>query len=1277
MDRDDLPPSINFPEEEEKILKFHNEIDAFNTSNTLSSKRPLFSFYDGPPFATGLPHYGHILAGTIKDVVTRFAYSEGYHVHRNFGWDCHGLPVEYEVDKTHDIKGPADVAAIGVAAYNDKCREIVMRYSSQWRDVVLRLGRWIDFEKDYRTMYPSFMESVWWVFSELFEKGLVYRGVKVMPFSTACATPLSNFEAGQNYKDVQDPAIVVAFSVDDSEENLELLAWTTTPWTLPSNLALCVNPEKDYVKVKDKTRNNRVFALMECRLTWFFKKPEDYEVLDKMKGDKLIGLKYKPLFDYFIEMKESRGAFRVLGDSYVTEETGTGIVHQAPYFGEDDYRICLREGVVTREMPPICPVDASGQFTSEVSDFVGQYVKDADRNICQHLKHAGRLLQQSTIQHSYPFCWRSDTPLLYKAVPTWFIRVECLVDRLLANNAKTSWVPDFIKEKRFANWLRDARDWAISRNRYWGTPIPLWVSDDMEEVVCVGSIEELERLSGVRVTDLHKEFVDPITIPSKMGKGDLKRVSEVFDCWFESGSMPYAQIHYPFENTERFKKGFPADFVAEGVDQTRGWFYTLLVLSTALFDQPPFKNLIVNGIVLASDGQKMSKRQKNYPDPRGVIDRYGADALRLYLINSPVVRAQNLRFFESGVRDVLKDVLIPWYNAFRFLMKSGIEPWERAHKKSFIVPVEIWPKSRNLMDRWVLSFTLTLLRFVHTELQAYRLYTVVPRLLRFIEYLVNWYIRMNRRRLKGESMEDEEDWFAALHTLVKVLTQLIFMMAPFAPFFTEFIFQRLKTKLDFSNFKIENIGEVPSAVDENGAPVSLHYLINLWYPAELEKVNTVTADVVDSALEARVAFMQAAVEAGRSIRTRLELPLKAPLRSAVLIHPPDTDVVDALGKDGSDGLANYVREELNVRQLTVTSDKAAYGVRLRARLNPATAGPRLRGAFKPISNALSNLSQSALEQYVLKGEMTLEDELLSGDDVTIDYVVGDAHESNSSEGNPLLKAAKGKLKKTGRLATTSPVEPKEKPADGPHWEAQAWDVSDGLGRILVLLDVRPDAELVEERLARELINRIQRARKKGNLLPEDTIQVVISTTSESLRKALSTHAMLIDATVKQPIACCADANDDSGALKTAQLDAEARGERLGELVVSEVTTIPPDDLSVTIFHRLTKCSNSKSPASQNQVKAKSDSSPNSAECGSQSPTVKVRCSKTGESIDVHLVDARGNRLVSDVVELLNVVRGAFGWVKTAEMRLVRCGSVVKCSSTENILGFSGLELNLE
>ncbi|EUB57660.1 Isoleucyl-tRNA synthetase, cytoplasmic [Echinococcus granulosus] len=1248
MSRDDLPPSINFSEEEEKIIQFHNEIEAFKTSCRLSAKRPPFTFYDGPPFATGLPHYGHILAGTIKDVVTRFAYSEGYHVERHFGWDCHGLPVEYEVDKLNNISGPQDVEAMGVAAYNAKCREIVMRYSSQWRSVVQRIGRWIDFDDDYRTMYPTFMESVWWVFKQLYEKGLVYRGVKVMPFSTACSTPLSNFEAGLNYKDVQDPAIVVSFPVEDFDNSastvcIELLAWTTTPWTLPSNLALCVNPEKDYVKIKDKSRD-RVFIIMECRLEWFYKKADDYEVLEKMKGKKLIGLKYKPLFDYFIGLKELRGAFRVVGDAYVTEETGTGVVHQAPYFGEDDFRVCLREGIVTKEMATVCPVDASGRFTAEVKDFAGQYVKDADRSICQHLKHAGRLVQQSTLQHSYPFCWRSDTPLLYKAVPTWFVRVECLVERLLANSAATYWVPEFIKEKRFANWLRDARDWAISRNRYWGTPIPLWVSEDFEEVVCIGSVDELERLSGHCVTDLHKEFVDPITIPSRMGKGELRRISEVFDCWFESGSMPYAQMHYPFENAERFNSGFPADFVAEGVDQTRGWFYTLFVLSTALFNQPPFRNLIVNGIVLASDGQKMSKRQKNYPDPCKIVEQYGADALRLYLVNSPVVRAQSLRFSEWGVRDVLKDVFIPWYNAFRFLMKSGIEPWERVHGTTFRVRAEAWPKSRNLMDRWILSFTQSLLLFVRTELRAYRLYTVVPRLVCFIEQLVNWYIRMNRRRLKGEAqptltangatMDAEEDWYGALHTLVKVFFQLIFVMAPFAPFFTEFIYQRLKAKLDFSEFPLDGVSDAESgAVRADGAPASVHYLVGV----------SAESGGIDTALEERVAWMQAAVELGRSIRTRHDLPLKAPLPAAVVIHPL------AEAREAVTALASYVTEELNIRNLTVTDDKTTYRVRLRARLNPVL-GARLRARLRLLAAAVAALPQSSLEAYLTTGEMTVEGERLSGDDVTVDYVVGD--EDNDENNNTQAKKLKAKLAENGK----APVEV----AEGPKYKAQA----DGKG-LLVLLDVRADTELEEERVARELINRIQRARKKA--MPEDAIQVVVSTMSEVLAQVLTSHTALIDATVKQPIVCC---TMEDAALTAATAAVQARGERLGDIVVSDATTIPPDDLVVTIFHRI---ASTKDTASHSTTAASKSHVPGEH---SSMRSLKVRCPVVGESIDVCLVDATGKQLISGVVELLDVVRGAFDWRLAANLRLMHSGTELTCDSTVNVLNLAGQELCL-
>ncbi|THD19745.1 Isoleucine--trna cytoplasmic [Fasciola hepatica] len=704
--------SIDIPSEELDVLGFWDEKKIFETSLKQSSNRPRYTFYDGPPFATGLPHYGHLLAGTIKDIVTRHAHQTGYHVDRRFGWDCHGLPVEYEVDKECGITSPNDVLEMGIKTYNDKCRAIVMRYSSQWEIVTRRFGRWIDFKNDYRTMYPWFMESVWWVFKQIFDKGLVYRGVKVMPFSTACSTPLSNFEAGQNYKDVQDPS--------NTQNTVEFVAWTTTPWTLVSNLALCVHPDKEYVKVHDK-QHKRNFILMKCRLSSLYKEEDEYQILETFLGKTLNGLTYEPMFDYFAHLKKERGAFRVLCDTYVTDDAGTGVVQQAPYFGEDDFRICMANGIIGKDTPMVCPVDPCGRFTDEIKEFAGIYVKEADKTICSVLKQRGRLLSHNTINHSYPFCWRSDTPLIYRALPTWFIRVQDLVDRLLENNAKCHWVPDFVREGRFANWLRDARDWAVSRNRFWGTPIPIWASDDMEEVICVGSIEELAQLSGVHITDLHKESVDPITIPSRTGRGVLRRVSEVFDCWFESGSMPYAQIHYPFENTKTFEEGFPADFIAEGIDQTRGWFYTLLVISTALFNKPPFKHLIVNGIVLAADGQKMSKRAKNYPDPMEVISRHGADALRLYLINSPVVRAQNLRFNEAGVHDVVKDVFLPWYNALRFLFESSIIPFERATGQSFKVPPDSVPETVNFMDKWILSFTQSLIRFVHQELAGERL----------------------------------------------------------------------------------------------------------------------------------------------------------------------------------------------------------------------------------------------------------------------------------------------------------------------------------------------------------------------------------------------------------------------------------------------------------------------------------------------------------------------------------------------------------------------------
>ncbi|XP_074499398.1 isoleucine--tRNA ligase, cytoplasmic [Sebastes fasciatus] len=1037
-----VPESINFPSEEEKILQLWKTKDCFQECLKQSKNRPKYTFYDGPPFATGLPHYGHILAGTIKDIVTRYAHQSGFHVDRRFGWDCHGLPVEYEIDKTLGIKGPDDVAKMGIAEYNKQCRNIVMRYSNEWETSVRRMGRWIDFDNDYKTLYPWFMETVWWVFKQLYDKGLVYRGVKVMPFSTACNTPLSNFESHQNYKDVQDPSVIINFPMVGNED-VALIAWTTTPWTLPSNLALCVNPEFLYVKVKDNA-TEKIYILMEARLGALFKSEGEYTILDKFPGKTLKGKKYKPLFPYFAECGE-KGAFQVVLDNYVKEEEGTGVVHQAPYFGADDYRVCTEYKIITRDQAPICPVDASGCFTSEVTDFAGQYVKDADKHIIKWLKEKGRLVNASSFKHSYPFCWRSDTPLIYKAVPSWFVRVEHMVEKLLDNNSKCYWVPDFVREKRFGNWLRDARDWAISRNRYWGTPIPLWVSDDFEEVVCVGSMDELEELTGLRVTDLHRESIDSLTIPSRCGKGVLRRITEVFDCWFESGSMPYAQAHYPFENRKEFEDTFPADFIAEGIDQTRGWFYTLLVLSTALFGKPPFKNVIVNGLVLASDGQKMSKRKKNYPDPGLVVQQYGADALRLYLINSPVVRAENLRFKEEGVRDVLKDVFLPWYNAYRFLVQN-VQRLQKEDEIQFLYNENTTKQSDNIMDKWIQSFTQSLIQFFKAEMEVYHLYTVVPRLVKFVDMLTNWYVRTNRRRLKGES--GTEDCLWALETLFSVLFSMCRLMAPFTPFITEMMYQNLRHLID------------PASVEEKDSS-SIHYLM----------LPQLRESVIDKRIESAVSQMQSVIELGRVIRDRKTLPVKYPLKEVVVIHQDPEALKDI------QSLQKYILEELNVRQLTLSTDKDKYGIRLRAEPDHMVLGKRLKGAFKAITASIKELTSEQLEAFQKTGSIQVDGHELHEEDLRL------MHTFDQSSGSAAQYEA--------------------------HSDSQ----------VLVLLDVSPDQSMVDEGVAREVINRIQKLRKKGHLVPSDEITVYYRCQPEGeyLGSVIQAHTDFILATTKAPM----------------------------------------------------------------------------------------------------------------------------------------------------------------
>ncbi|KAL8145892.1 hypothetical protein AgCh_003869 [Apium graveolens] len=1031
---------LSLPAQEESILTFWAESNAFETQLSKTAHLPEYIFYDGPPFATGLPHYGHILAGTIKDIVTRYQSMTGHHVTRRFGWDCHGLPVEHEIDLKLGIKTKDDVFKMGIGQYNEECRSIVTRYVGEWEKVITRTGRWIDFKNDYKTMDLKFMESVWWVFSQLHKKGLVYRGFKVMPYSTGLKTPLSNFEANSNYKEVPDPEIMVTFPIVDDSDGAAFVAWTTTPWTLPSNLALCVNANFVYIKVRNKV-TGKIYIVAETRLSELpvekTKKgapngagsdsktadsksksssggksksaTDTYEVLDKFSGASLVGTKYVPLFDYFKDFLDV--AFKVVADDYVTSDSGSGIVHCAPAFGEDDYRVCLSNQIITKGESLVVAVDDDGHFTDRITDFKGRNVKEADKDIILAVKEKGRLVKSGSFTHSYPFCWRSDTPLIYRAVPSWFVAVEKLKDQLLENNKGTYWVPDFVKEKRFHNWLENARDWAVSRSRFWGTPLPVWASEDGQEIVVIGSVEELEKLSGAEVKDLHRHKIDHITIPSKK-HGVLRRVEDVFDCWFESGSMPYAYLHYPFENVELFENNFPGHFVAEGLDQTRGWFYTLMVLSTALFGKPAFKNLICNGLVLAEDGKKMSKRLKNYPSPMEVINDYGADALRLYIINSPVVRAEPLRFKKEGVYGVVKDVFLPWYNAYRFLVQNAKRL--EVEGLALFAPLDqaTLQKSSNVLDQWINSATQSLVHFVRQEMDAYRLYTVVPYLLKYLDNLTNIYVRFNRKRLKGQRGTTEEDCRTALSTLYYVLLTSCKAMAPFTPFFTEVLYQNLR--------KVSV-----------GAEESIHYCT---FP-EVEGKR-------GERLEQSVNRMMTIIDLARNIRERNSKPLKTPLKEMTVVHPDAEFLDDIAGK-----LKEYVLEELNVQSVITCHDPLKYAS-LRAEPDFSVLGKRLGKSMGMVSKEVKAMSQEDILAFEKSGELTI------------------------------VRAFK-------------------RPADRTEEEMDAA----GDGDVLVILDLRQDESLFEAGFAREVVNRIQKLRKKAALDPTDMVEVFFRSLDDDASKS--------------------------------------------------------------------------------------------------------------------------------------------------------------------------------
>lgn len=751
-------------------------------------------------------------------------------------------------------------------------------------------------------------------------------------------TPLSNFEAALNYKEVSDPSVIVQFKRTDKKDSW-ILAWTTTPWTLPSNLALCVHPELTYLRLQKKD-DGQEWIVGKDRFDWIcscIKKDakKDFKVLEEFPGQKLVGTTYEPLFPYFKGKTIEDKCWRVVSDTYVTTGAGTCIVHQAPAFGEDDGRVCKKYGIVERDgTGMVDPVDVSGRFGAEVSDFVGQHVKEADKGIIAKLKAQGSLVYAGSEVHNYPHCWRSDTPLIYKAIPAWFIKVEDIRDKLIANNNQTYWVPSSVKEKRFHNWLSEARDWGVSRTRYWGTPLPLWVSDDFEEIVCIGSVAELEKHAGRKITDLHRHFIDDIKIPSKKGKGMLKRVDEVFDCWFESGAMPYAHQHYPFENKKKFEAAFPANFIAEGLDQTRGWFYSLMVISTIIFDKPPWKNLIVNGLVLAADGKKMSKRLQNYPAPQLMCDKYGADAVRMYMLNSPVVRAEPLKFKEDGVKDVVKDVFLPWYHAYRFFVGEATRYENEGFK--FVPDSARIKKSTNFMDKWINAATHNLIKFVREEMEAYRLYTVVGGLTKLLEDMTNWYIRLNRDRMKGD--QGPEETLTALCTLYEVILNVTIMLAAITPFITEMIYQNLARALP------------------EGHPLkakSVHFLMIPEYDSEALDADTVRT----------VQRMQQVVELGRLCREQKKVGMKTPLRSLTLYRKDEEFLNDVRG------LELYVQEELNVMFVEYSTDTEK--ITLTPTLNFKALGKKLGKDMKAVHAAVGEISQAELTKFEEEGKITV------------------------------------------------------------------------------------------------------------------------------------------------------------------------------------------------------------------------------------------------------------------------------------------------------------------
>ncbi len=835
-----------------------------------------FVFYDGPPFANGLPHYGHLLTGFVKDAVPRYQTMRGHHVERRFGWDCHGLPAEVEAEKELGIAGHPAITEFGIDKFNDACRTSVLRYTDEWQRYVTRQARWVDFDNDYKTLDTPYMESVMWAFRTLWDKGLIYEGFRVLAYCWRCETPLSNTETRMDdvYRDRQDPALTVAFQLETGEK---ILAWTTTPWTLPSNLALAVGLDVDYAVMKHPDGNTYVMAA--ARLGAYEKELDGAEQVATLKGSELVGRSYTPLFPF---LAGTANAFKVLGAEFVTTEDGTGVVHMAPGFGEDDQNECNAAGI-----PTICPMDEHGQYTAEITPWGGRHVFDANPDVIKTLKEMGVVLRHDTYNHSYPHCWRCAEPLVYRAVSSWFVQVTKFRDRMVELNQQISWTPEHLKDGSFGKWIANARDWAISRNRFWGSPIPVWKSDDptYPRIDVYGSLEDLSRDFGVEVTDLHRPGIDNLVRPNPddpTGKSMMRRVPEVLDCWFESGSMPFAQVHYPFENRDWFESHYPGDFIVEYIGQTRGWFYTLHVLATALFDRPSFSSCVSHGIVLGDDGAKMSKSLRNYPDPMKVFDSHGADAMRWYLLSSPILRGGDFSVTDVGMRDTVRQVLLPLWNSYYFLSL-----YANAENKSGTFRTD----SSNVLDRYVLGKLGDTIDLVTTSMDSYDLFAACQTIRSFLDVLTNWYIRRSRDRFWA----GDQDAIDTLHTVLHLLTQIA---APLLPMVADEIYAGL------------NVG-APS-VHLSDWPTSAA----LPRDASLVTAMDMIRDVCSSALSVR-----------KTHSRRVRLPLASL----------------TVASGSAESLANYldiVRDEVNVREVVLTTDVDAVASH-ELQVVPAVVGPRL------------------------------------------------------------------------------------------------------------------------------------------------------------------------------------------------------------------------------------------------------------------------------------------------------------------------------------------------